>query len=74
MRATTVCLVFVCFAAVVSGAVSRIIHSFLYGLSGFDLVTYGAVCLVLSAAAIAASWRPARRAMRVEPVQALRYE
>ena len=57
-----------------SGAVSRIIHSFLYGLSGFDLVTYGAVCLVLSAAAIAASWLPARRAMRVEPVEALRYE
>src|SRR5437667_6685689 len=57
-----------------SGAVSRIIHSFLYGLSGFDPVTYGAVCLVLSAAAIAASCLPARRAMRVEPVEALRYE
>ncbi|PYU93541.1 MAG: permease, partial [Acidobacteria bacterium] len=57
-----------------SGAVSRIIHSFVYGLSGFDPVTYGAVCLVLSAAAITASWLPARRAMRVEPVEALRYE
>ncbi len=58
----------------ISGVASRIIHSFLYGLSEFDPVAYGAGCLFLIAAAIAASWLPARRAMRVEPVEALRYE
>lgn len=57
-----------------SVAASRIIQRLLYGLSGFDPAAYATVCLVLLAAAIAASWLPARRAMRVEPVQALRYE
>lgn len=58
----------------VSGAASRVIRSFLYGLSGFDTLAYGGVFLVLLAAAVAASWLPARQAMRVEPVQALRCE
>jgi ABC-type lipoprotein release transport system permease subunit len=67
-------LVGLALGVLMSGAVSRVIHSFLYGLSGFDPVAYGAVCLVLLTAAIAASWLPVRRAMRVEPVQALRCE
>ena len=59
---------------VISGAVSRVIQRFLFGVSGFDLIAYCSVCLLLAAAALAASWLPARRAMRVEPVRALRYE
>lgn len=58
----------------ISIATSRVIHSFLYGLSEFDALAYGSVCLVLLTAAVSATWIPARRAMRVEPVQALRYE
>lgn len=58
----------------IAGAASRIIQRFLYGLNGFDAAAHGAVCLILLAAAAAASWVPARRAIRVEPVQALRYE
>jgi putative ABC transport system permease protein len=57
-----------------SAAVSRIIRSFLYGLNAFDVMTYAAVCVVLLTAATAASWLPARRAMSVEPIRALRYE
>ena len=58
----------------ISWAASRVIRSFLDGLSAVDAVAYGAVCIVLLVTAIAASWLPARRAMRVEPVRALRYE
>ncbi len=58
----------------ISGAASRVIRAFLYGVSGFDALAYGGVSLVLLAAAVAASWLPARQAIRVEPVQALRYE
>ncbi|MGH9671817.1 MAG: ADOP family duplicated permease, partial [Bryobacteraceae bacterium] len=45
--------------ALLSSVVSRMIRSFLYGLSGFDVMTYAAVCLVLLAAATAAGWLPA---------------
>jgi ABC-type antimicrobial peptide transport system permease subunit len=58
----------------ISIATSRAIHSFLYGLSEFDARAYGSVCLVLLAAAVTATWIPARRAMHVEPIHALRYE
>jgi predicted permease len=58
----------------ISGAASRLIRSFLYGLNACDPVAYAAICLVTLAAALAASWLPARRAMRIEPVQALRHE
>ena len=56
-----------------SVAVSRLIQSFLYGVSEFDPVAYGSTCLVLLGAAAAASWLPARRAVRIEPIQALRH-
>ena len=59
---------------VLSGVVSRLIERLLYGVSGFDPIAYLSVCVILGAAALAATWIPARRAMRVEPLKALRYE
>jgi putative ABC transport system permease protein len=53
---------------------SRLLTTLLYGVSGTDLVTYGAVILLLGAAALLASYVPARRAMTVDPMVALRYE
>jgi ABC-type antimicrobial peptide transport system permease subunit len=53
---------------------SQILRSFLYGLSPLDPVAYGGVALLLTAAAAAASYIPARRAARINPTQALRCE
>ena len=40
----------------------------LYGVAATDPVTYGAVALLLCAIAAAASWIPARRAVRIDPI------
>ena len=47
---------------------------FLYGVSRTDSLTYGLSAVLLIGVVIAASWVPARRAMRVDPIVALRYE
>ncbi len=57
-------------AALVSG--SRLIASLLFGVSEIDWVTYGTIGLVLVAVALAASWLPAARAARTQPMSALR--
>lgn len=46
----------------------------LFGISHLDLTTYACVCLLLLATALFASWLPARRAARVDPMEALRNE
>ncbi len=53
---------------------TRLLRSFLFDLTPSDPVTYAIIVVVLGAAAIAASWIPARRASRVDPVVALRAE
>jgi len=55
------------------GAMQLLSH-LLYEMKTNDLTTYGAVILLLSGAALLASWIPARRAMRVDPIIALRAE
>jgi putative ABC transport system permease protein len=64
---------------VVLGAVSAsaLSHSFaalLFGVKPFDLATYAAVTVLLLITAVAASYFPGRRAMRVDPIVALRNE
>ncbi len=58
----------------VSLALTRYMQSFLYGVKATDPATYIAVCLVLAVSAIAASYIPAWRASRIDPVTALRSE
>ena len=55
-------------------AITRAMAHMLFGISPSDLLTYAAVGLVLMLAALAALYFPARRAMRVDPMVALRYE
>jgi putative ABC transport system permease protein len=53
-------------------ALSRFLSSLLYGIGAVDPLTYGAVTLALLRVAVAACWIPASRAMRVDPLVALR--
>jgi ABC-type antimicrobial peptide transport system permease subunit len=55
-------------------AVMRFAESFLYGISAHDAVTFAVVPLVLAGVALVAILAPARRAARIQPMTALRYE
>ncbi len=55
-------------------ALTRVLGRFLYGVKPDDPETLIAVSLLLAAVAMAASYAPARRASKVDPVEALRYE
>ena len=55
-------------------AVAKVFAGILYGVRPHDLVTFTAVPLFLAAVAFLACWIPARRATRVDPMVALRYE
>jgi predicted permease len=59
--------------ALSAGAV-KVLSSLFLGISSLDIAIFAAVALLLTATAVLASWIPARRAARVDPVVALRAE
>ena len=60
--------------ALASLGLDRVLGSLIFGVSAHDPLTFASVALVLALVAALASYLPARRATRVDPLTALRYE
>jgi ABC-type antimicrobial peptide transport system permease subunit len=60
----------------IAGALALVplVKSMLYGIAPYDPVSLAAAVALLLGVALAASWIPARRAARVDPMRALRHE
>lgn len=60
--------------AVLAAVVGKMAGKYLYGISGLDPVTFTLIPATLALVALVACWLPARRATKVNPIQALRCE
>jgi ABC-type antimicrobial peptide transport system permease subunit len=58
----------------IAAVAGRVLRSLLYGVTATDLATYATVAVFLTLVAAVASFVPARRAARCDPVKALRSE
>jgi putative ABC transport system permease protein len=73
-RGVKLALIGVAIGLVASFALTRFLSSLLYNTSPTDPITFTAVAVALIAVAVAASATPARRAMHIDPIRALRHD
>ena len=73
-QSMTLVIIGIAIGFLVALAATRVLATLLYGVSANDLSIYAVVITLLGAAALLASYVPARRAMKVDPMVALRYE
>ena len=73
-RGVVLAVVGIAIGALAAAMLARLMESLLYEIPPRDPLTYVAVCSVLAAVALTATYIPALRATRVDPTVALRYE
>jgi putative ABC transport system permease protein len=73
-RGMTLALVGLAAGLAAAYALTRLMEGLLFGISAADPATYAAVAALIAAVALLACLVPARRAMKIDPMEALRYE